>query len=179
MRAWGAFLAVGMFAGCQPHKLVRFGELEVYESLWKRADGELRQRAAIDLTCSPDQVQLAMVRKQGKYPTSVHAVGCGNQALYTRKLRRSKGHYTDRNSTWMQESRGVLPPGSQPVEHMQPVAESGDTCTPLPALPRGCFYTHYHGFMKYDAERVFTNCHGSKYVDVTAALPAGSCEVPR
>src|SRR5690606_29098430 len=148
--------------------------------IWERTDRDLRYRSAMDLGCNPNVVELTMVQRQGKFPTSVHAIGCGNQALYSRQLRRSKGRYTDRNSTWVREAQG---PFTAPVETVRPrrtitppiaTTSTDGECAPLPAVTRGCKYSHYRGFMKYDAERVYLACDGQERVDVTDTLPPGT-----
>jgi hypothetical protein len=168
-----------VLVGC--HAKVESGGMEVYDVIWERTDLDLRYRSAMDLGCHPAQVQLSLVQKQGKFPTSVHAMGCGSQALYSRQLRRSKGHYTDRNSTWVRESQGVLPPGPMPA--LKPVLVSTRSpgegpCVPLRPLPAGCSYTHYRGFMQYDHNRMYVACEGDEPVDVTAKLPSQACELP-
>jgi hypothetical protein len=96
-----------MFLGaCQPK--TTSGGIEVYESVWERTDRDLRYRAGMELGCDPEDVELTLVQRQGKFPTVVHAAGCGSQALYSRQLRRSHGKYTDKNSTWEVESKGPV-----------------------------------------------------------------------
>ena len=91
---------------CACHPKTTSGGIEVYESVWERTDRDLRYRAGMELRCSPEEVELTLVQRQGKFPTVVHAAGCGVQALYSRELRRHHGKYTDKNSTWIVESKG-------------------------------------------------------------------------
>lgn len=92
------------------HPKTTSGGIEVYESIWQRTDRDLRYRAAMEFSCPADAVELTLVQRQGRYPTVVHAAGCGSQALYTRRLRRHHGNYTDANSTWVLESKGSAGP---------------------------------------------------------------------
>lgn len=109
MRTWGLWaVLVAVSGGCQP-KVVS-GGIEVYESIWERTDRDLRYRAAMELRCHPDEVELTLAQRQGKFPVLVHAEGCGAQALYSRQLRRHHGQHTDKNTTWAVESTGAAQP---------------------------------------------------------------------
>lgn len=101
MRKLAAGLAMALMA-CHP--TVTSGGIEVYESIWTRTDHELRYRSAMDLRCKPEAMTLTLVRREGRYPTAVHAAGCGAQAMYGRRLRRHHGKFTDANTTWEVES---------------------------------------------------------------------------
>jgi len=102
-RVYVALLTM-LLGACHPK--TTSGGIEVYESVWEQTDRDLRHRAAMELGCSAEIVRLTLVQRQGKFPVLVHAEGCGTQALYSRKLRRHHGKYTDQNSTWAVESKG-------------------------------------------------------------------------
>jgi len=91
---------------CACHQTVQSGGIEVHEAQWERVDRDLRYRAAMELRCNPEIVRLTLAQRQGKFPVLVHAEGCGAQALYSRKLRRHHGKYTDKNTDWEVESKG-------------------------------------------------------------------------
>jgi hypothetical protein len=84
------------------------GSAEVEWPAWERTDRELRYRAGTELSCAPAAVQLTLVQQQSDFPTVVHAAGCGGQALFSRRLRRSFFVHTDRNTTWKLESKGPV-----------------------------------------------------------------------
>jgi len=110
MRTWWlwAVLGVASYGGCHP--TVVSGGIEVHEAQWERTDRDLRYRAAMELRCGPDEVELTLAQRQGRYPVLVHAQGCGAQALYSRQLRRHHGKYTDKNTVWAVESTGAAQP---------------------------------------------------------------------
>jgi hypothetical protein len=94
-------LGVVLLASCAT---VTSGGMEVNASAWEQTNHELRLRAGVELACPPEAVQLTLVKREGKYPTVVHAGGCGAQTLFSRKLRRSFFVRTDRNTVWRIEA---------------------------------------------------------------------------
>lgn len=100
-----ALLAALLFMACtQP---VYSGGMPVHPKLWEPVKYELTRRAAVDLGCYQQYVELTLLKKEGKAPTLVFAQGCGRSAIYSRALRHHFGHRTTANTQWDLEALDV------------------------------------------------------------------------
>jgi hypothetical protein len=96
------FLALLACAACG--QVIVNNGIEVYASRCQRALSEIGPRASIDLDCPASDLQLALLRKQGKVPVSVGVSGCGHRAIYARLLRSHFGRATTKNTVWELET---------------------------------------------------------------------------
>lgn len=98
VRSQNALWLVLLTAACSTP--VVSGGIEVHPKYWDPVLAELGYRAPRDLGCERSQVELTLLKRQGKLPVLVAADGCGRSALYSRKLRHHHGRLTEANATW-------------------------------------------------------------------------------
>lgn len=111
---WVATLAsTGLVsAGCAKKKVIVVNGVEVYETIWNRTLDELHPRVEFDFNCPPGQVEFALLRRVGRYPTEVGVTGCGRRGTFVRAV----GPYAA--SPWVLSAQSrVAPtqPGDQPA----------------------------------------------------------------
>ena len=77
-------LLVLLITACTPAQVLVVDGIRVYPQYWADAVRHVQPMASYELQCPPEGVQLHLLRRQGRLPAEIAAVGCGGTHQYVR-----------------------------------------------------------------------------------------------